>query len=171
MKFTKTLVITGLAAVTLGGGAIAAHAAAGPKPAPAPAASATEQGVRLPLDYTEQQMLRLREDYNKCLKAQGVKFAAAPAVVGEGGIATPAAGQEAKVKRCADKQVLGPKEMDPKYNANYDRDFGEWVRLLNENGVKVKAVKGGWEYTETPKMNKSERAEIERRTRIQAFSN
>ncbi|MFI6387724.1 hypothetical protein ACIBHY_27995 [Nonomuraea sp. NPDC050547] len=177
MKLTQALAIAGLTAVTLGGGMVAAHAAT-PSPAPAPAkspapapvADKAEKGVRLPLDYTESRLLRLREVYNRCLKAQGVKFTSAPAVVGPGGIGVPAKGQEAKVKRCADKRVLMPKAMDPRYNRNYDADFREWVRLLNAAGVKVKAVKGGWEYTETPKMGKAERLEIERRTRVEAFS-
>ncbi|MFI9557737.1 hypothetical protein [Nonomuraea endophytica] len=178
MKLTKALAIAGLTAVTLGGGMVAAHAAT-PSPAPAPvnspapapvAEKGAEKGVRLPLDYTESRLLRLREDYNRCLKAQGVKFTKAPAVLGPGSVGIPVKGQEAKVKRCADKQVLMPKAMDPRYNRNYDADFREWVRLLNAAGVKVKAVNSGWDYTETPKMGKAERLEIERRTRVEAFS-
>ncbi|MBB5076940.1 hypothetical protein [Nonomuraea endophytica] len=174
MKLTKALAVAGLTAVTLGGGMVAAHAAT-PSPAPAPVntpapAPAAEKGVRLPLDYTESRLLRLREEYNRCLKAQGVKFTKAPAVLGPGSVGVPAKGQEAKVKRCADKRVLMPKAMDPRYNRNYDADFREWVRLLNAAGLKVKAVKGGWDYTETPKLGKAERLEIERRTRVEAFS-
>ncbi|WP_157250811.1 hypothetical protein [Nonomuraea typhae] len=187
MKFTQKLVLAGLAACALGGGTVAAYASAStPAPGSAPAASATrpaatspaqkpaEKGVWLPIDYTSELVAKLGRDYDTCLKDQGVTFVpeTGPAVMAEDGTTpgVPAAGQEDKLARCEHKKVRMPKEMDPRYNPGYDRDFREWVRLLNENGVPVKAVKDGWNYTAAPKMSESKLHEIERRTRIQAFS-
>ncbi|MFI6323988.1 hypothetical protein ACIBG8_41140 [Nonomuraea sp. NPDC050556] len=162
MTFTKRLsALTILAAVSLGGGT-AAMAAAAPQ----------EQGVRLPIDYTDAQEAKLAADYKKCLVEKGVKFVdpTGPAVLGT---KEPAPGQEAKIKLCADKKVLMPAEMEetaPGYKAN----FKQWVKLLNEAGVGVEQVSWGWTYTEAyakHPLPEAKQRVIERETRIKAFSN
>jgi len=116
------------------------------------AKGASEQGTRLRLDSTEQEQIKLIEDYRECLFQHGVKEKAkdpnriAPAGTGKRNLDESGEPKSAYVA-CAPKKPLPPVELDENANPNFAAQWEDNVRCLRAHGLKVHTTEpGSWTY-------------------------
>jgi hypothetical protein len=117
-----------------------------------PAKGASEQGTRLRLDSTEEEQIRLLEDYRECLFQHGVKerpknqTGAAPAGTTKRNLDDSGEPKSAYVA-CAAKKPLPPVELDENANPNFAAQWEDNVRCLRAHGLKVHTTEpGSWTY-------------------------
>ncbi|MEU7750329.1 hypothetical protein AB0B57_02545 [Micromonospora sp. NPDC049101] len=147
-----------------------------------PAASSNAADRQLPLGATKQEVDRRYEAYYACWTQHGVP--SAPAQGGNGGPLLSYKMDEKKyqpaVDACADKEPLGPPELDPHQNPNFADDLREKLQCVRDQGLSMEIRQGGtdnaniWVAPETKanleKANSDAGLEIQRQCEISAFT-
>ncbi|MER6229151.1 MULTISPECIES: hypothetical protein [Streptomyces] len=132
---------------------------------------------QLRMDTSAVEEVRMSQGYFRCLKDHGVMVGKMGPKL-EGGdpelLAWPngnmAVDHPEAEKKCLGKKPLQPPETDPKQNPNYMGDYADWIRCMNEKGLKVDPLPngGGWNYKAgtTPP---SDADQIQQECMIEAF--
>ena len=145
-------------------GPSATPAPSGPSPAPAtPAPSGTPQRPQLRVDSTPEEIDRYNVAWAACLQAQGAPVGGKPMAEGSDqmvplGIVErePAAAYEA----CAHLEPLSAWELDPERNHRFAEDFREWLRCMNDRGVRVSGTPDGPMEWDTSGVSREERFRV-----------
>jgi hypothetical protein len=163
-----------------------------PKPAPkvaslqsAPATAATsgpggktgsagsEQGTRWRLDSTDEEKVKLTEQYDDCLVQHGVKEKKSDAdtILPAGRRNLDRSGEpKAAYTACAPKKPLPPVELDENANPNFAAQWEDNVRCLRAHGLKVHTTEpGGWTYDSADTSVPDNQADLERDCLLEAF--
>ena len=114
---------------------VATLASAGPSAKPTTAAAtATGKGIRLRLDSTEDEQIKLVENYQECLFQNGVKEVAddgRPRPAGKTKRLLDESGEpKSAYAACAGKKPLPPAELDENANPNFAAQWEDNVRCL-----------------------------------------
>ena len=131
---------------------VATLASAGPSAKPTTAAAtATGKGIRLRLDSTEDEQIKLVENYQECLFQNGVKEVAddgRPRPAGKTKRLLDESGEpKSAYAACAGKKPLPPAELDENANPNFAAQWEDNVRCLRRHGLKVHTTEpGSWTY-------------------------
>ena len=135
----------------------------------------SEQGIRLRLDSTEEEQIRLLEDYRECLFQHGVKEkpkdpnAISPAGTGKRNLDDSGEPKSAYAA-CAPKKPLPPAELDENANPNFAAQWEDNVRCLRAHGLKVHTTEpGSWTYDSADTPTPDNQDQLERDCLREAF--
>jgi hypothetical protein len=159
---------------------IATLTSAGPSAPAAPAAAGRpgntggEQGVRARLDSTEQEQIKIVEQYQECLFQNGVKEVAddgGPRPAGKSKRILDESGEpKSAYVACAGKKPLPPVELDENANPNFAAQWEDNVRCLRAHGLKVHTTEpGSWTYDSANTEVPDNQAQLERDCLLEAF--
>jgi hypothetical protein len=133
-------------------------------------------GVQLRLDMTDEEKIKIIENYQECLFNNGVKE-----VPRDGSAAVPAGKQKRQLDQsgepksaytaCGNKKPLDPVETDPNRNPNFTAQWEANIRCLRTHGLRVHSTKpGGWTYDDDYTQTPDNLAQIERDCMLETFS-
>ncbi|MFF5500049.1 hypothetical protein [Streptomyces aquilus] len=77
----------------------------------------------------------------------------------------------AATKACAGKLPLQPPELDRETNPHYDDDYRAYVKCLNREGLKVRALpdNSGWTYDGQTTLSSARQTEVDKSCTMEAF--
>jgi hypothetical protein len=132
-------------------------------------------GVTIPVNAPPAEVNHIQDAWATCMENHGDHDFVVKA--GTGGYLTSNDGQSgaaikfpAAFKACKSLQPHPPWQEIPQYNPNYNRDEARWVSCMNQRGVPVTAVRGGFDFDGTSKYSQSEQDEITVECEMQAFN-
>ncbi|MCX4903714.1 hypothetical protein [Streptomyces sp. NBC_00878] len=126
---------------------------------------------QLRLDTSEAERARLTGIYFDCLHEKGVPGGRKPGA-SHFSPAGDAAKYPAAYKACQSKNPLQPPEQDPAKNPHYADDYRDYIKCLNDGGLKVHALpdNAGWTYdSSVPTMSASAQDKLDRTCTLKAF--
>ncbi|MDG9675300.1 hypothetical protein [Micromonospora sp. DH14] len=147
-----------------------------------PAGPTSGADRQLPLGASKQEIDRLYDAYYACWTQHGVP--SAPAQGGSGGPLLSYKMDQKKyqpaVDACADKEPLGPPELDPQQNPHFADDLREQLQCVRSHGLSMEIRQAGsdnpsiWVAPETKanleRANSAAGMEIQRQCEISAFT-
>jgi hypothetical protein len=130
-------------------------------------------GVTLPDNAPPAEVNRIQAAWATCMENHGDHDFVAKAggyLTSNDGLSGAAIKFPAALKACKSLQPHPPWQEIPQYNPNYNRDEARSVSCMNQRGVPVTAVPGGWNFDGTSKYSESERDKITVECEMQAFN-
>jgi hypothetical protein len=138
------------------------------------AAGGKTEGVRARLDSTEEEQIKIVEQYQECLFQNGVKEVAddgGPRPAGKAKRNLDESGEpKSAYVACAAKKPLPPVELDENANPNFAAQWEDNVRCLRAHGLKVHTTEpGSWTYDSADTSVPDNQAQLEQDCLLEAF--
>lgn len=114
-------------------------------------------GPQIRLDSTNEEVNRMYEAYEACLKEHGAqeKYKRKP--------------DDPSVLACKGKEPLNPPELDPAKNPDYSDDVREMVKCMKGHGIKALVSDGGWALETGNELNRPHYDEYQLDCQVKAF--